>query len=455
MATAPRISVVTCSFNQGHFINRTIESVLAQNYPNLEHIIVDGMSTDDTPEVLSRYPHLRVIRERDNGQSDAINKGFRHATGDILCFLNSDDTFMPGALQRVAQEIDPARGRHVVMGRCRFIDEEDNYLGIEHPSMFVSHRRVLEIWKGHCIPQPATFWTREVWDRCGPLDEREQLVMDYDLFCRFSKRYHFHWIDQVFANYRLHTQSKTISRGGKQVAEEALRVSRKYWGSRLTLQYWRLRWSLWISQQKCRERAMKCLANAKTFRERGGRQNRMKAAIQDLLSLAATPDVYADVVLLPTLEARFPNLHRKLGWLIRKCNPNMRFSQTLTFRGFDGVHVDNWVGPTLAVSVDVARGHSHVRLEGDGIKLRLGRLPEPLTIEFFLDDRSLGRYTVGRESPFAVDVPLGDVRPGRHELRLKCNTFIVGHAYLNNEDYRPLSFRLKRLEMCGRMAQAA
>ena len=82
----PKISVVTSSFNQGRFIGRTIESVLAQNYENLEHIVVDGMSKDDTPKILSRYPHLRVIREPDSGQAEAINKGFRHATGEIFCF---------------------------------------------------------------------------------------------------------------------------------------------------------------------------------------------------------------------------------------------------------------------------------------------------------------------------------------------------------------------------------
>src|ERR687884_198256 len=141
MDTLPRISVITSSYNQGAFIERTIASVLAQNYPNLEHIVVDGMSSDETPQVLARYPHLRVIREPDRGQADAINKGFRAATGDILCFLNSDDTLAPGALERVAREIDPARGRHVVVGRCRFIDEHDRWTGREHPSAFAGHRR--------------------------------------------------------------------------------------------------------------------------------------------------------------------------------------------------------------------------------------------------------------------------------------------------------------------------
>jgi len=148
----PRISLITSSFNQGRFIARTIESVLAQDYPDVEHIVVDGMSTDSTADVLARFRHLTVIREPDRGQADAINKGFRAATGQIFGFLNSDDTLEPGALRSVADAIDPAAGRHIVMGRCRFIDEEDRFIGVEHPSAFESHRRVLEIWKGHCLP---------------------------------------------------------------------------------------------------------------------------------------------------------------------------------------------------------------------------------------------------------------------------------------------------------------
>ena len=124
---SPRISIVTASFNQARFIRETIESVLAQGYADVEHIVVDGRSTDDTPLILDDYPHLKVVREPDRGQADAINKGFRLATGDVFAFLNSDDTLLPGALERVAAEIDPARGRHVVMGRCRFVDENGRF----------------------------------------------------------------------------------------------------------------------------------------------------------------------------------------------------------------------------------------------------------------------------------------------------------------------------------------
>src|SRR5208283_1329998 len=172
--------------------------------PDFEHIIVDGMSTDETPVVLGRYPHLHVIREPDRGQAVAINKGFHRATGQIFCFLNSDDTFLPGAFHCVAGAIDPERGRHIVTGRCIYIGADGRPTGREHPCAYRDHLRVLEAWKVHCLPQPSTFWTADVWRRCGPLDEREPLVLDYDLFCRFSRDYHFYIIDQVLAAYRLH-----------------------------------------------------------------------------------------------------------------------------------------------------------------------------------------------------------------------------------------------------------
>ena len=229
MSPLPRISVVTTSYNQGAFIGETIESVLAQDYPNVEHIVVDGMSTDGTLDVLARYGHLRVIREPDRGAAEAINKGFQVATGDIWCFLNSDDTFLPGALHRVAREIDPAAGRHVVMGRCRFVDEHGRFFGVEHPCHFESFRRVLEVWKGHFIPQPAVFWTPEVWKTCGPL-EVGLIHLDYDLFCRFARRYRFHVIDQVLANYRLHSESKTVEWSEAERLEDSIRLSKRYWG---------------------------------------------------------------------------------------------------------------------------------------------------------------------------------------------------------------------------------
>lgn len=437
----PRISIITSSYNQGEFIERTIESVLAQRYPDFEHIVVDGMSTDATPEILARYPHLHVIREPDNGQADAINKGFRRATGDILCFLNSDDTFMPGALARVAREIDPARARHVVLGRCRFIDENDRFLGVEHPSAFESHRRVLEIWKGYCIPQPAVFWTPEVWRRCGPLNEHEQLLLDYDLFCRFSKVYAFHPIDQVLATYRLHTQSKTSSVTDQQRLADSIQVSRRYWGPPSRLQFWLVLWSYSLHRLNRRGRAAELLRQS---REAWRQSQLLRTAGYLAAGGVLAPDVLANVVLLPVLKPRLWSILQR-RWRLRI--PQLRRTQadpphTLAWRDFTGLHSDGWAGPVYVTTLTIEPGQTHLTLAGS---VALGRMPRPLEIELFLNDQSLGRQRIGRKQEFTVIVPLPAVAPGEHTLKIASNTYGVPEIYLGNGDFRPLSFKLRQL----------
>jgi glycosyltransferase involved in cell wall biosynthesis len=443
MQANPRISVITSSYNQGEFIGRTIDSVLAQNYPNLEHIVVDGMSTDDTPEVLARYDHLHIIREPDRGQADAINKGFRAATGNILCFLNSDDTFLPGALQRVAQEIDPARGRHVVMGRCRFIDEHDRFLGVEHPSAFQSHRRVLEIWKGYCIPQPAVFWTPEVWRRCGPLDEHERLMLDYDLFCRFSREYQFHAIDQVLATYRLHTQSKTSSVSDQQRLEDAIQVGRRYWGSPDSLQFWQILWSYGIFRLNRRGRAVGLL---KQGREAWRHAQRLRTVAYIAAGGLLAPDVLANVIILPVIKPRLWNLLQQRG---RLRLPRFRQARadaphTLAWRDFAGLHSDGWAGPTYITTIDVKPEHTQLHLDGE---IMLGRLPHPLELNLFLDGQPLGRQRIGRRKDFTLNIALKAIAPGSHELKIVSNTYGVPDNFMGNGDFRPLSFKLRQLTL--------
>jgi len=439
--TLPKISVVTPSFNQGAYIAQTVESVASQEYPNLEHIVVDGMSTDQTQEVLARYQHLKVIREPDNGQADAINKGFRGATGEILCYLNSDDTFLPGTLERVAREIDPARNRHVVMGRCRFIDENDNFLGVEHPSFFESHRRVLEIWRGHGIPQPAVFWTRQVWEACGPMDEKERLLLDYDLFCRFSQRFTFHTVDQVFATYRLHSQSKTSSMTDEKRLEDSIQVSRRYWGSPFSVQ----RWQILASYAQFRLDRQRRAVN----RLRAGRDElRNSRPLRGVWDLAVGsflgPDVVMDVAVMPVLRPHLWNLLAKKGQLSGFLSRNRVDPRTAAWRDFTSVHNDGWVGPVLVQRIDVGPTHRYLRVHGS---VSLGNIQNRLEMEAFLDGRPLGRFDTGEQNDFAATFALGAVEPGPHELRLVSSRNVVPHQILASEDFRPLSFRLQQLEL--------
>lgn len=439
MSDMPRISVVTSSYNQGAFIGRTIESVLAQNYPNLEHIVVDGMSTDDTPEILARYPHLIVIREPDRGQAEAINKGFRIATGDIFCFLNSDDIFLPGALERVAREIDPARGRHIVMGRCRFIDEDDNFLGIEHPSGFSSHRQVLEIWNGYSIPQPAVFWTREVWQNCGPLNENEQLMLDYDLFCRFSKRYTFHFVDQALATYRLHTRSKTSSVTDAQRLEQAISVSRRYWGTPTELQFWQILGSYMLYRLARRQRAVALFRQAREAWRHGDRR---QMALRGLLGAALAPDLVGDIVIVPALLPRVKWLLRYRPSWLRVLKPRQVSPHTLAWREFTRLHADGWAGPEWITDIEIAPGQHELQLVAE---TPLGNSARSFDIRIFIDGQLVSHRRVQQRSLFTLTADLRRFPPGVHQLRVVSSSYIVPHDLVGNQDYRPLAFRVKEL----------
>ena len=431
----PKVSIVTSSYNQGDFIGRTIDSIQAQDYPDIEHIVVDGMSTDATVDVLARYPHLKVIREPDRGQADAINKGFRIASGQIFGFVNSDDLLEPGAITAVVDAIDPAAGRHVVMGRCLFIDEHDRFLGVEHPSAFESHRRVLEIWKGHCLPQPSIFWTREVWERSGPLNTEEQLMLDYDLFCRLSRDFDFHRIDRVLSSYRLHTQSKTSSVTDADRLEQAITVSRRYWGSPFSLKYWQIQSSYIRYRLDRRSRAVRMMRSGRARRREG---RRVSGAMQLLSGALLAPDVVADVAVMPVLRP----FARKLIGRPKRSKRRPVTPQTQAYLSGTELFPDNWAGPTVIVTRELDATHTDIVLEAE---LPPGTLATPLTIEAHINGRSLGVQAAGTERRFRLVWRLKGVSPGAHKIQLKANGFVVPHDTLGTHDYRPLSYHVKAL----------
>jgi len=210
-----RISVVTPSFNQGEFIGRTIESVLSQQGDfDLEYLVVDGGSTDSTLDVLRGFgDRVRWISEADRGQSDAINKGFARGSGEVLAWLNSDDTYQPGALAAVARVFAERRAEWC-FGQCRIVDERDAEVRSfiarykDRAARRYSRARLL---MENFIPQPATFFSRELWRAAGPLDERLRYAMDYDLWLRFAARGPPAYLPMPLADFRWHGGSTTAS----------------------------------------------------------------------------------------------------------------------------------------------------------------------------------------------------------------------------------------------------
>ncbi len=430
--TLPRISIVTSSYNQGRFIAATIESVLGHNYPNLEHIVVDGMSTDETPQVLARYPHLKVIREPDRGQADAINKGFRHATGQIYSFLNSDDLLLPGALERVAAEMDPTRGRHVVMGRCLFIDERGAYTGIEHPSRFESFARLLAVWKGHWIPQPAVFFTAQVWRECGPLEE--SLVLDYDLFCRFARRYHFHAIDQPLAAYRLHAESKTSRASDQERLQRCIQVSKRYWGPKTSLLYWRLAGSLLSYRFNRQGRANRLLARALDGWQRGRWATALGCAAAGAL---LAPEVAVNVTLLPALRL----LERSLGsWRFRPSfGRRGEYPQTEACLARTTPWEDGWVGPYSIFEREAGGGEQTLILQGNAV---VRHLRQSLTITAYVDGEPALTRQITTGGHFCLTARLkAPLSPGWHRIEIRATPWWVPHRIYRSGDYRPLCWR--------------
>ncbi len=212
MKRLPRISIITPSYNQAAFIEQTILSVLNQDYPDLEYIVMDGGSTDGTLEILKKYNgRLIWISEPDRGQSHAINKGFSMATGEVLAFLNSDDLYEPGALIKVGQFFAKNPEAAWLTGRCHIIDK----YGKEIRKAITSYKnfwlrmggyRTLQIL--NFISQPATFWQRAVVESIGPFDETLEYSMDYDYSLRVGQHHPWHVLDLYLASFRIHPTSK-------------------------------------------------------------------------------------------------------------------------------------------------------------------------------------------------------------------------------------------------------
>src|SRR3990172_2353225 len=215
MSPLPRITVVTPSYNQGQFLEQTVLSVLNQGYPDLEYIVRDGGSTDGSVEILRKYTGRIHYwrREKDKGQADAVKRGFERATGEILCWVNSDDILIPGALSAVGEYFASNPDTELLVGGCVQIDERGELwkdrknrlafnLGTE-----VTHHQLLFI--GCRFAQPASFWKRSVFFEVGGFDTSLRFCFDYDMYLRMTKRKPGTRLPRFLAAFRVHLASKS------------------------------------------------------------------------------------------------------------------------------------------------------------------------------------------------------------------------------------------------------
>jgi len=218
MVNFPKISIITPSFNQGQYLEQTICSVLEQNYPNLEYIIIDGGSTDNTVDIIQKYEkHLtHWVSEPDRGQSHAINKGFARCTGDLVNWLNSDDWYQPGAF-RVLSELANQNPHENVFCFTERKHLPDGTLEYNRTPAFDSLAKALFYSE---IDQPATFFRKNVWDKLFPLREELHYIMDGELWVRYLLQWgftHIYHSDFEIVNFRVHQDSKTMHNTTQQV----------------------------------------------------------------------------------------------------------------------------------------------------------------------------------------------------------------------------------------------
>lgn len=235
----PKVTIVTPSFNQDPFLEATIRSVLEQDYPNIEYMIIDGGSTDGSVAIIERYASRLAYWQsrKDKGQTDALNQGFSRSTGDVLAWLNSDDLLLPGAVSAAVKQLIAHPEAGMVYGNCLLINAEGCKIG-DFPAAQTDLKRLR---RGYVhIPQQAAFFRAELWRDVGPLDDSFFFAMDYDLWVRLAQKAPLSYTPEAWAAFRLHDDAKSISADDR-CWPEMLKVHYRDGGSRfapIVAKYW-------------------------------------------------------------------------------------------------------------------------------------------------------------------------------------------------------------------------
>ena len=234
-----KISIVTTNYNTDKYLEQTIQSVLNQKGDfELEYIITDGGSTDNSLDIIKKYKdRLKYISEKDKGQSDGINKGLKMATGDIVAFLNADDVYTDGALDKVVTYFKENPDCMWLTGYCKIIDENGKQIKkyiTEYKNRKLRKFTFEQLLIENCISQPATFWRRKLHDEVGYIDESLHYSMDQDLWARFASKYKLHLIKDYLAEFRFTPDTKTGSSIEKTL-KESRQIAQRYTNSKLVL----------------------------------------------------------------------------------------------------------------------------------------------------------------------------------------------------------------------------
>jgi len=220
----PLVSIVTPSYNQAAFLEETIRSVLEQDYEPIEYLVVDDGSTDESPEIIRRYEDRLAwwTREENAGQVAALNRGFARTSGELMGYLNSDDTLLPGAVSRMVEELERDPDLWLVYGDALYTDEASRQTGYL-PSREFDVVEMVRRADNHVV-QPSTLWRREAWEHFGPLNEEGWYFFDFEFFLRFPPE-RVHRIPEPLSTYRVHREAKSTGAAGSRLARDHARLA--------------------------------------------------------------------------------------------------------------------------------------------------------------------------------------------------------------------------------------
>lgn len=410
----PLVSIVTPSYNQGRFIRQTIDSVLGQSYRNIEYVVVDGNSTDETVSVLSSYgPRLRWISEADKGQADAINKGFARSKGEVCAYLNSDDVLLPGAVEKVVEHFQRHTSSDMVYGEGLLIDEGGREIG-RYPSADYSFARLMV---DCCVCQPAAFWRSRIAEQVGPFDARLNYAMDYDYWLRIDRAGgRIEHVHETLAAARHYPQTKTSSARAA-IFEEVFEILRRHGG------YVSSVWCAALWEHRLCERNLWRLGRLL-------HRARLCACAGCLHYVWSTRNPYDLIRLLYALEWKLTSGKGGLLKAIRAAaGPARSFAGRLRARRqtVHGLWPDNWAGPRLTI-----------RLAPDKLiqtRHLAGQSPVENILRVSADGKELGTYPcpANRRVEFSFTLPVD----GSRKLVLKFSEHVVA------PDRRRLSFLLE------------
>ena len=234
-----KLTIITPSYNHAQYIEDTIQSVENQKDCDIEHIVIDGGSKDGTIEILKKYPKVKWVSEKDNGQTHAINKGFAMATGEILAWLNSDDYYYQDALCLVASYFKENPDCHFIYGNITFVDENKKEL-ITFTDAVMGYTELLA--NPDVVRQPSCFWRKQILVDIGCLNEELNLAMDFEFFLRIAKKFKMHYLNVNVSHFRFYVESKSNKYVSKQLMEiKKIFLAQSPNGGRYYWSFWRKR----------------------------------------------------------------------------------------------------------------------------------------------------------------------------------------------------------------------